>query len=103
MVQPTFGEVFKECSNLKPYIFDNGYECLCFGYFDYEGNIYPIYSDDYGCQDFIVYRYHDKNNQIKEYAIPVQNIGGILDWTFELDRMKNEYPNEIISTLKDFE
>lgn len=62
VVQPSFGEVFKECNNLKPYIFENGYKCLCFGYFDYKENIYPIYNDDYGCQDFIVFRYYDKNN-----------------------------------------
>lgn len=102
VVEPIWDEVFHECRDLKPYVFDNGYKCSCFGYIDYEGNIYPVYFDDYGCQNFIVYRYYDENNQIKEYTFPVENMAGLLDWGYELDRVKSEFPNEIISKLDDF-
>lgn len=102
VVEPKWNDVFRECHTLKPYIFKNGYECSSYGYFDYEGKIYPIYSDDYGCSDFIVYRYYDENGEAKEYLITVQNMAGILDWAYELDRIRNIHPKEVVLKLEDF-
>lgn len=86
---PDWDEVFCPCNNLPP-----KYECDCIGIIKYKGSEYHVYADDYGCQDFIVYRYFD-NDEIKEHHIAVRNMAGELDWWYELDRMKAEYPNEI--------
>ena len=61
-----------------PKVFDNGYECPCVGKIEYRGNTYPVYCDDYGCQDFII---------VGDRHIQVNGMGGMTDWYFELDRI----------------
>ena len=39
----------------RPYKFDNGYECPCCGILQYRGHDFPVYIDDYGMSDFIVF------------------------------------------------
>ena len=51
----------------------------CIGLLKYRDQTWPIYSDDYGCQDFIVIE--------DDYQIPVCNMAGCLDWYYELDRI----------------
>ena len=51
----------------------------CCGILTYRGQKWPIYTDDYGCQDFIVM---EDDNQI-----PVCNMAGCLDWYYELDKI----------------
>lgn len=99
--RPVWDEVFVSRDDLPPRIEDSGYVCDCFGYIEYKGNIYPLYTDDYGCQDFIIYRYRNNGAEIVEYVISVQNMGGMLDWWFELNRMKDEHPDEVILHLDD--
>lgn len=93
---PNWDDVFSLADNLPSRIYKNGYECQCVGIITYKGYKYPVYSDDYGCQDFIVYRYLDDNNVYQEHEITVRNMAGFLDWWFELNRMKDEHPNEIV-------
>lgn len=98
--EPNWDTVFSRIDNIPPKIYESGYECTCFGIIAYKGNKYPVYIDDYGCQDFIVYRYYDKENNYCEREISVRNMSGFLDWWFELNRMKDEYPNEIVYSEK---
>ena len=51
----------------------------CIGLLKYRGQTWPIYGDDYGCQDFIVME--------DDYQIPVCNMAGCLDWYYELDKI----------------
>ena len=46
-------------------------------------------------QNFIVYRFYNEEHEIKEYEIQVENISGMLDWWYELNRMRYEYPEEV--------
>lgn len=86
---------FVGSDKIPPYVFkENNYVCNCFGYLTFKGDIYPIYNDDYGCEYFIIYRYRD-NDEIKDYVIPIENPSGEIDWWFELNRMKYDYPDEI--------
>lgn len=94
--EPKWEKIFTVADCFPPKIYDNGYECKSYGYITYKGNIYPVYSDDYGCQDFIIYRYRDNSGEIKEHDISVCNTAGILDWWFELNRMKDECPDEVL-------
>lgn len=89
-------DTFVKSKNLPPYVFkENNYVCGCFGYFTFKGDIYPIYDDDYGSEYFIVYRYRDNDNEIKDYIIPIEHMGGSIDWWYELNRMRYDYPDEI--------
>jgi len=54
-------------------------EFPCIGLLKYRGQTWPIYCDDYGCQDFIVLE--------DGREISVCNMGGELDWYYELDRI----------------
>ena len=95
--RPDWDKVFEPREDLPPKIFSNGYECKCFGIITYKGCKYPVYTDDDGMQDFIIYRFYNEKHEIEEYNIPVQNFAGYVDWWFELNRMKFEYPDEIVS------
>ena len=92
---PNWEDVFSLVDNLPSRVYESGYECKCFGIIAFKGHKYPVYSDDYGCQDFIIYCYLDTNGIYQEHEITVRNMAGILDWWFELNRMKDEHPNEI--------
>ena len=98
--EPIWEEVFTRCDEIPPKVYDNDYKCGCYGYITYKGNIYPVYTDDNGCQDFIIYRYIDEKGEIKEYEIAVMNMAGILDWWYELNKMKDLHPNEVSFELK---
>ena len=93
---PNWDDIFTYVNDVPPRNYENGYKCDCFGIITYKGNIYPVYDDSYGCQHFIVYRYYDEENNIKEYEIPVCNPAGFIDWWFELNVMKDKHPNEIL-------
>ena len=94
-------DIFTKSDSIPPYVFkDSDVEYPCLGYLTFKGDIYPIYDDDYGAEIFIIYRYYDENNDIKDYCIPVDHMGGMIDWWFELNRMRYEYPNEIKYDLK---
>ena len=54
-------------------------EFPCIGILKYRGQKWPIYNDDYGCQDFIVLE--------NDYQLPICNMSGELDWYYELDRI----------------
>ena len=66
----------------KPYEIKNDdgttAEFPCIGLLKYRGNMYPIYNDDYGMQDFIV---------LDGREITVSSFGGGTDWWYELDRI----------------
>ena len=51
----------------------------CIGLLKYRDQTWPIYSDDSGCQDFIVTE--------NDYQIPVCSMGGCFDWYYELDKI----------------
>ena len=93
--RPNWEEVFKPIEGLSSRTYPNGYECKCHGMITYKGSKYPLYSDSYGMQNFIVYRFHNEKHEIKEYEIQVENISGMLDWWYELNRMRYEYPEEV--------
>ena len=88
-------EVFTEDDKKYPSLIqNNGYmdcEFSCIGYITWRGKEYPVYLDDYGCQDFIVFKYKDEDGQVRTYDITVNNMAGYIDWDWELDRMINEY------------
>ena len=63
--------------DLPPYVFaDTGYTCSCIGILKYRKLELPVYTDSYGCQDFVIYNGVD---------ISVQGMGGEYDWYYELD------------------
>lgn len=99
--RPKWNKIFVSKDNLPSKVYEDGYECRCFGYITYKGCIYPVYDDDYGCQHFIIYRYWNDNGEIAEYDIPVENMGGMLDWWFELNRMKDLWPDEVVLNPED--
>ena len=88
-------EVFTQDDKKYPsFIQNNGYrdcEFPCIGYITWKGKEYPVYCDDYGCQDFIVFKYKTEEGELKEYDITVDNMAGYIDWDWELDRMIEEY------------
>jgi len=50
----------------------------CIGLLKYRDNVYPIYNDDYGMQDFIV---------VDGHSITVDSFGGGIDWWYVLDKI----------------
>ena len=98
---PNWKEAFTYSDVFPSLVYENGYECKSYGYLTYKGCVYPVYDDDYGCQEFIIYRYYDKEGKPQEYFMPVRNIAGELDWWYELDRIKESYPNEIKYIIPD--
>ena len=62
--------------NIPPYNFENGYECRCHGIIHYRGHDFPLYIDDYGMSEFIVFEGND---------IQVSSIGGECDWYYPID------------------
>ena len=62
--------------NIPPYKFENGYECRCHGIIHYRGHDFPLYIDDYGMSEFIVF----EGNEIQ-----VASIGGECDWYYPID------------------
>ena len=72
----------------KPYEIKNGdivSKFPCCGILTYRDQKWPIYTDDYGCQDFIVME--------DGYQIPVCNMAGCLDWYYELDKIIDKIYN----------
>jgi hypothetical protein len=62
--------------NTPPYRFENGYECRCHGIIHYRDHDFPLYTDDYGMSEFIVF----EGNEIQ-----VSSIGGECDWYYPID------------------
>ena len=62
--------------NTPPYKFENGYECRCHGIIHYREHDFPLYIDDYGMSEFIVF----EGNEIQ-----VSSIGGECDWYYPID------------------
>ncbi len=62
--------------NTPPYKFENGYECRCHGIIHYRDHDFPLYIDDYGMSEFIVF----EGNEIQ-----VSSIGGECDWYYPID------------------
>ena len=62
--------------DIPPYKFDNGYECPCCGILQYRGHDFPVYIDDYGMSDFIVFG----GNEIQ-----ISSLGGECDWYYPID------------------
>ena len=76
---PNYEECFdykdKLIKTYKPY--QDKFPCI--GILKYRDQKWPIYNDDYGCQEFIVME--------EGYHIPICNMGGSLDWYYELDKI----------------
>ena len=66
----------EQIRNIPPYKFDNGYECPCCGILQYRGHDFPVYVDDYGMSDFIVFG----GNEIQ-----ISSLGGECDWYYPID------------------
>ena len=66
----------EQIRNIPPYKFDNGYECPCCGILQYRGHDFPVYIDDYGMSDFIVFG----GNEIQ-----ISSLGGECDWYYPID------------------
>lgn len=62
--------------NTPPYKFENGYECRCHGIIHYREHDFPLYIDDYGMSEFIVF----EGNEIQ-----VSSIGGECNWYYPID------------------
>ena len=60
-----------------PYELDNDYKCAVVGVLRYRGLELPVYCDDYGMCDFIVY---------DGKTIEVDSFGGPTDWYYVLDK-----------------
>ena len=92
-----WNEIYTASSKYPSLIENNGYrdcEFPSYGYITYKGKEYAVYTDDYGCQDFIVFKYRDEDGQLRTYDITVNSMGGFTDWNWELDRMIEEYTDE---------
>ena len=66
----------EQIRDILPYKFDNGYECPCCGILHYRGYDFPVYIDDYGMSDFIVFG----GNEIQ-----ISSSGGECDWYYPID------------------
>ena len=66
----------EQIRDIPPYKFDNGYECPCCGILQYRGHDFPVYIDDYGMSDFIVFG----GNEIQ-----ISSLGGECDWYYPID------------------
>ena len=66
----------EQIRDIPPYKFDNGYECPCYSILHYRGYDFPVYTDDYGMSDFIVF----KGNEIQ-----ISSSGGEWDWYYPID------------------
>ena len=66
----------EQIRDIPPYKFDNGYECPCCGILQYRGHDFPVYIDDYGMSDFIVFG----GNEIQ-----ISSVGGECDWYYPID------------------
>ena len=66
----------EQIRDIPPYKFDNGYECPCCGILQYRGHDFPVYIDDYGMSEFIVFG----GNEIQ-----ISSLGGECDWYYPID------------------
>ena len=60
-----------------PFDAGDGYVCAVVGVLRYRGLELPVYCDDYGMSDFVVYG---------DEHIPVDSFAGSTDWYYELDK-----------------
>lgn len=65
---------------IPPYEKD-GQSFPCLGVIEYRGEVLPVYYDDAGMSDFIVYQGRD---------IMHDSFGGETDWYYEVDRIKDK-------------